>query len=400
MARRRNKLTAKQVHGLTKPALHSDGDGLYLQISKTGAKSWIMRYMIDGAIKTMGLGPYPTISLAAARERADCARRVRADGVDPLAQRRAEQCAAKVASAREKTFTDVADEYVAAHKAGWRSEKTLYIWRHSLCYYAGAAFGSAPIAEVSRERIVAMLEPIWTVKPETAGRVRRHVESVLAYAIARGYRSGDNPALWRGALQFALPALSKVQTVRHHPALPYKDAPSFMQALAKEEGAAARALQFAILTASRTGEVLGAAWSEINLSEQIWTIPGERMKTGALHRVPLSPPAIEILGEAAARRESDFVFPGQGRGKPLSNMAFLMLLRRMKRSDITAHGFRSTFRDWAGDATSYPRELIESALAHMIGNEVERAYRRGDGLEKRRLLMYDWGNFLNKNKKD
>lgn len=374
--------------------MHSDGDGLYLQISKTGAKSWVLRYMIGGAVKTMGLGPYPTTGLAAARERAEECRRVRADGGDPLSVRRTEQRAAKIAAARSKTFAEVADEYIAAHESAWRSAKTRYIWKHSLEAYAGKAFGTVAIADVTRENILEALRPIWSEKPETAGRVRRHVEAVMAFAIARNYREGENPAIWRGGLQFALPALSKVQTVQHHSALPYSEAPSFLRALAKEVGVTPLALRFAILTATRTSETLGATWDEIDVAGRLWTIPAARMKGRREHRIPLSTAAQAILEEASAFRESSCVFPGQRRGRPLSNMAFLMLLRRMKRADLTAHGFRSTFRDWAGDATDYPREVIETALAHMVGDEVERAYRRGDALEKRRALMEDWGSFL------
>ena len=386
-----NKLSAKAVDKLRAPGLHGDGGGLYLQVSATGARSWIYRYKVDGAVKTMGLGPLPAVSLREAREKAQGARRIRVDGLDPLTNKREQRAAQRRKAARAKTFAEVAREYIDAHKAAWRGDKTQIGWERSLFNYA-AELGAVPIADVGKTHILDTLRPWWTAHPETARRLRRHLESVLAFAVAHGYRDGSNPALWRGNLQFALPALGKIERVQHHAAIPFPELPAFIAELGEETSLSARALEFCILTACRTTEVLQAAWSEIDLDAATWSISAERMKGGRAHRVPLTDAALELLHAAADHRRDGFVWPGQRQGRPLSNMAFLMLLRRMGRSGITAHGFRSAFRDWAAETTHFPNHVVEMALAHSIGNAVEAAYRRGDLFDKRRQLMAEWAD--------
>ena len=382
--------------------LHADGAGLYLQITKGGARSWVYRYQAGGSVKTIGLGPARDVSLKQARERAAECRKLRIQGKDPLAHKRATlQSVEPVEPATlqpappVKTFADVAAEYIQAHKVGWKSAKTLYIWRHSLEHYAAKAFGAVAIDKIDNPMVLALLRPIWNEKPETAGRVRRHVESVLNFARAHEYRTGDNPAAWRGNLQFAFVEQGKVRPVEHHAALPYAELPAFLKLLRERSGVGVLAFEFAILTACRTSEVLGATWQEVDFDSRLWSIPGARMKAGKPHGVPLSERAIEVLKAAADfRRGADFfVWPGDRPGRPLSNMTFLMLLRRMERSDLTAHGFRSTFRDWVSETTDFPGEVAEMALAHVVANKVEAAYRRGDLLAKRRELMDAWAAF-------
>ena len=330
-------LTARQAETRKTPGLFADGGGLYLAVTG-GGKSWIFRYQVAGRRRDMGLGSADTFSLADAREKAREARRLVAEGTDPIEARRAARAA----------------QVFAATKA---------------------------------------IEPIWAKKPETAGRVRGRIECILDYAAAREWRTGDNPARWRGHLENLLPKPSKVRRVEHHAALPYADMAAFMAELRGQEGTAARALEFTILTAARTGEVLGARWGEINLAERLWAIPAGRMKGGREHRVPLSPAALAIVEKMAAIRSSEFLFPGGLAGRPLSNMAMLVLLRRMGRDDLTAHGFRSSFRDWAAERTGFPAEVAEMALAHVVGDKVEAAYRRGDLFQKRRQLAESWAKF-------
>ncbi len=342
----------------------------------------------------MGLGSAFDVSLAEARERAYQLRKMVKDGIDPKEEREREAMAAKVEQAKLVTFAECAKDYIEAHRAGWSNKKHAQQWTNTLTTYAFPFFGELPVAEVDTALVVRCLEPIWTTKPETASRVRGRVEAVLDYATVRTFRQGENPARWKGHLQNLLPKRSKVRKVKHHKALPYADIHPFMAALAEQEGNAARCLEFTILTAARSGESLGAQWSEVDLEARTWTIPEERMKGGRAHRVPLSPSAVELLQKMQEIRQNDFIFPGQRAGKPLSNMAMLMVLRRMKRDDLTAHGFRSTLRDWAAETTSYPNELLEMALAHTIRDKAEAAYRRGDLFEKRRQLMEDWADHV------
>jgi integrase len=350
----------------------------------------------------MGLGSLALYGLQEARGKALDARRLRHEGIDPIETRRANRLRERLEAARAMTFRQCAESYIASHRAGWRNPKHAAQWEATLTTYAYPAIGTLPVQAIDTGLVCKVLEPIWTAKPETAGRVRGRIEAILDWAKARDYRAGENPARWRGHLDKLLPARSKFAKVEHHAALPYSEMPGFIAGLQAQQGIAARALEFAILTATRTGETMGARWSELNLAEKIWVIPEQRMKAGKEHRVPLSARALAILREFqalcpdAARSSDQFVFRGDKAGKPLSNMAFQMLLRRMGRNDLTAHGFRSSFRDWASERTGFPAEVAEMALAHVVGNKVESAYRRGDLFDKRRKLMDSWVEFCNK----
>jgi integrase len=390
MARASNKLSPVEVKGIGRRGMYHDGGGLYLQVSAAGAKSWIFRFMLDGRSREMGLGPVHAIPLADARKRAAECRRMRFDGIDPIEVRRGEREQKKVDAAKSITFDVCAAAYIDAHKAGWKNAKHRDPWPTTLNTYASPVFGPLPVQAVDVGLVMKALEPIWQTKSETASRLRGRIEAVLDWATVRGYRKGDNPARWRGHLDKLLPARSKFQKVEHHPALPYDELADFVAMLRSQEGIAARALEFLILTATRTGEVIGARWDEVDLGEKIWVVPAARMKAGREHRVPLSGSAVAILEEMKKIRESDFVFPGGKRGKPLSNMAMLAVLKRIGRSDLTNHGFRSSFRDWAGERTNFPREVAEMALAHTVGDKVEAAYRRGDLFQKRRQMMDGW----------
>lgn len=394
MANAINKLSAAKISKLSKPGLYGDGGSLYLQITQGGVKSWLFRYMINGKARGMGLGPLHTVSLAEARSRALAARKRLLDGIDPLEVKHREKATKQATQAKAKTFSECAEAYISAHRAGWKNEKHGAQWESTLETYAEPVFGKTPVSEIDTALVMKVLEPIWTEKTETATRVRGRIESVLDWATVRGYRSGDNPARWKGHLDHLLPKRSKVQKVVHHPALPYKEAPAFMALLATQQSTAAHALRFLILTATRTSEVLGMQWEEVDMTERTWTIPAGRMKMGKEHRIPLSSATIKILKTQKAQKQSNYVFPGQKENAPLSNMAFLQLLKRMERTDITAHGFRSTFRDWVGETTHYPREVAEAALAHMIKDKAEAAYARGDLFKKRAEMMKAWADYL------
>jgi integrase len=393
MGGRLNRLSAVEVKAFDQNGMYHDGGGLYLQVSGGGAKSWIYRFMLDGRPREMGLGPLNVISLAEARKRAAECRRMRHDGIDPIEARRAQRGQKKLEAAKAMTFDVCAAAYIEAHKDGWKNGKHAEQWAGSLRNYASPVFGSLPVQAVDLTLVMRALEPIWKTKPETASRLRGRIEAVLDWAKVRGYRNGENPARWRGHLDKLLPARAKIQKVEHHPALPYAEIGGFMEMLRGQESIGAGTLEFLILTAARTGEIIGAQWDEIDLSEKVWVIPEARMKAGREHRVPLSKGAIAVVAQMKELRESDFVFPGGKKGKPLSNMAMLAVLKRMGRNDLTAHGFRSTFRDWAAERTNFPREVVEMALAHTIENKVEAAYRRGDLFQKRRQLMDAWARF-------
>ena len=393
MASRSNRLSAVEVKGINRKGMYHDGAGLYLQVSTRGAKSWIYRFMLNGRPREMGLGPLTALSLAAARKRAAKCRELRLDGIDPIEARKEQRDQRRLEAARAMTFDMCAAAYVDAHKAGWKNSKHAKQWPRTLATYAGPVFGSLPVQAIDVALVMKSLEPIWRSKPETASRLRGRIEAVLDWATVRGYRRGENPARWRGHLDKLLPARSKIRKVEHHPALPYAEIAEFIKALRDQEGVAARALEFLILTAARSGEVIGAQWDEVDLEEGVWIVPGTRMKAGREHRVPLSGAALAILEQSRQMRESEFVFPGSKRGKPLSDMSMLAMLKRMGRDDLTAHGFRSTFRDWAAERTNFPREVVEMALAHTIESKVEAAYRRGDLFQKRRQLMEGWARF-------
>lgn len=390
MSRRLHRLTALGIRQKKKPGLYADGGGLYLRVSPTGARSWVFRYRQRGGRHDKGLGSVAAVSLAQARRKAGDDRTTLSEGRDPIQDRRQSEAALMAGSV---TFKDCAEAYIRAHKDGWRNAKHAVQWGASLEAYVYPVFGALPVGEIDIPHVMRALEPIWKVKTETASRVRGRIEAVLDWARVSGYRSSDNPARWRGQLANLLPARARVRPVQHHPALPYAEIGNFMQDLRGQEGEAARALEFLILTAARTGEVIGANWDEINFETATWTIPASRIKAGKDHRVPLSPPAIKLLKAQAEVRQSSWLFAGGKQGRPLSSNAMLALLRRMERSDLTAHGFRSTFRDWAAELTNYPREIAEAALAHRIPDPTERAYRRGDLFAKRARLMAEWARY-------
>jgi integrase len=406
-------LSAREVATKAKPGLYGDGDNLFLKVTPSGTKSWVFRYSVPAPDKgegkrrrhAIGLGRYPRVSLADARSKAEIYGKTLENyreglaELDPAAAKRAKAAERRLLVAKAMTFRQCAEAYIGAHQAGWRNAKHGAQWGATLDAYVYPVFGKLAVAGVDVGLVLKAIEPIWTTKPETASRVRGRIESILDWAKARGYRDGENPARWRGHLDHLLPKKSKVATVaraakgrsEHHAALPYVEIAGFMAALREQEGVAARALEFAILTATRTGEVIGARWDEVSLVDRLWTIPGERMKAGKEHRVPLSDAAVAIL--KALPRKGAYVFAGAREGSPLSNMALLMTLRRMERGELTTHGFRSTFRDWAAERTSFPAEVAEMALAHAVGDKVEAAYRRGDLFEKRRQLADAWAKF-------
>lgn len=382
MARAQSKLTDTECKAASKPGMLSDGGGLYLHVKPSGAKSWAFIWKQGGKRNEMGLGVYPTIRLAKARTLASENRQAVAEGRNPIAERKKEA---------EPTFAECADMFLASMEGQWRNEKHRAQWRMTLSEYA-KPLGSKRVSEIGTDDVLKVLSPIWQDKAETASRLRGRIERVLDYAKARGWRTGENPALWRGHLKSILPVRQRL-TRGHHAAMPYRDVPAFMEALPGKEAMAARALEFLILTAARSGEVLGATWDEMDLENGVWTVPASRMKAGKKHRVPLSERALAIVTALHETRISPFVFPGQKKDRPLSNMAFEMLMRRMKADAFTAHGFRSAFRDWAGDETHFSRDVAEQALAHRVGDATEQAYRRADALDKRRKLMMAWADY-------
>ena len=393
MARKAKELSALVVGRLTVPGHHAVGgvDGLYLYINAAGARSWVLRTMVGGKRRHMGLGGFPDVPLAKAREKARSAREEIAQGIDPIAQRMATASLLRAQQATEKTFEQAAQGYIEAHSDTWKNAKHRSQWTSTLETYAYPFMGKLLVRDVGQEHVLNALEPIWKTKNETASRLRGRIENVLDWATVRKYRTGENPARWKGHLDMLLPASSKVQKVEHHRALPFESMPNFIIELRKRQGTAARALEFAILCAARSGEVRGASWTEIDLATGVWTVPPIRMKSGKEHRVPLSEAAIRILNSHSHQEGNDLVFPAP-RGGQLSDMTLTAVMRRME-VDAVPHGFRSTFRDWVGECTNYPREVAEQALAHSLVSKVEAAYRRGDALEKRRQLMEDWAKF-------
>ncbi len=387
-----NRLNALSVQRATRPGLLMDGGGLGLQISREGSKSWIFRFSLNKKTRTMGLGPINTISLASARELAfECRKQVKS-GIDPIEARQRSRANSVAENLKIITFDQCAEAYISAHRVSWRNIKHGDQWTNTLKTYASPVIGRLPVQVVDTSLVMRILEPIWSTKNETASRVRSRIELVLAWATVRGYRSGQNPAIWRNHLDKLLPARARVQKVRHFAALPFEEIGEFMAKLRKEDGTGARALEFMILTASRTSETLKARMQEFNFDESIWTIPSERMKTGVEHRVPLSPRALAIALEMRAQVEGEFLFSGARKKRPLSNMALLKVIRRIGYK-VTGHGFRSTFRDWAAERTNFSHEVCEQALAHTIRNKVESAYRRGDLLLKRQVLMTEWAKY-------
>lgn len=391
------KLNPKQVENLAEPGTYEDGDGLRLVVKATGRKSWVLRYQLNGKRREMGLGSFPDVGLKAARLAAADQRKLLTAGTDPMAARdagrEALRASERAAAAKAITFKKAATDYIAAHRAGWKNAKHAQQWENTLATYADPIIGHLPVSEVATAHVLEILQPIWTTKTETASRVRNRIELVLDAAKARGLRGGENPARWRGHLDKLLPKRAKVRAVEHHTALPWPELPVFMDELAKHDALSYAAIRLTILTACRTSEVLGATWDEVDLESHTWTIPAARMKAGKDHRVPLSDAAQKVLGGLPRIDDSPYLFPGARQGRPLSNLAMLMGLRRMGRGNLTMHGFRSTFRDWAAERTQYPREVCEMALAHKVAEGAEAAYWRGDIFEKRRALMVDWAQY-------
>lgn len=402
MSREIGKLSALSVSRLKEQGLHSDGGGLYLRVTASGGKFWAFRYMLYGKAREMGLGALHALPLAKARLKSAECRKQLSEGIDPIAARTEVRTKARMEVGRDKTFRQCAEAYIEAHEAGWRNAKHVQQWTNTLKDYVYPVFGDILVQRVNVAMVMKVIDPIWQTKTETAKRIRGRIEVILDWAKVREYREGENPARWRGHLQNLLAAPSKVKKVRHQAALSYNQIGAFIASLRKQNtDMSALAAEFTILTASRTSEVIGATWDEIDFARAAWTIPSDRIKAGKEHRVALSSAAIDILKKLDGERDKytgkpEFVFGGRKKGKPLSNMAMLALLRRMNRRDITVHGFRSTFRDWAAEQTNFPREVAEAALAHAVEDKVEAAYRRSDLFEKRRLMMEQWARYCQK----
>ncbi|TVO65932.1 tyrosine-type recombinase/integrase [Denitromonas ohlonensis] len=396
MPKKVGPLADREVRKISAPGMHAVGGepGLYLQVLPSGRRTWVLRYSIGGKRREMGLGGYPAVLLKDARDRAKEQRGNIAKGIDPVDKRAAERAADKAEKARRKTFDWCASQYIEAHAAGWRNAKHAQQWRNTLNTYASPVIGRMPVQDITTDDVLKILTPIWPIKTETASRVRSRIELVMSWAKAKKFRTGENPAVWRGNLDCLLAKPAKVKAVRHHPALPYHDITAFMADLRAREGMGARALEFAILTAARSNEIRGATWDEIDLERRIWTVPSSRMKAGKEHAIPLSDAAVQLLRALPRFAESNLVFVGL-RGKPLSDATLLAVTKRMN-AECVPHGFRSTFRDWAGETTGHPREVIEHALAHQLPDKAEAAYARGTLLQKRRRLMDDWARFCAK----
>lgn len=387
-----HKLTAAKVKNAG-AGKHEDGGGLRLVVSQTGAKKWVLRFTIDGRRREMGLGSYPDVSLADAREKATGCRNQAKEGIDPIEARALEP-------ELIPTFTTCAARYIRGHRRGWKNAKHARQWARTLKTYARPVIGKKPVDQISTEDVLEILKPIWNEKTETAKRVQGRIENILDYAAAHKYRDHLNPAQWRGHLDKLLPKPSRVKQVTHHPAMPYTEVPQFMKDLADLKSVSSLALRFLILTATRTSEVLQAKWDEIDLKNAVWTIPPERMKSRREHRVPLSDSALALLESLPRVKDNPYLFVGSRHGQPLSNMALLQVMRNMgygvngDRGRYVPHGFRSSFRDWAGEVSSFPRDVAEMALAHVIENKVEAAYRRGDLFTKRREMMQEWADAI------
>jgi len=381
------------INRLKEPGMHAVGGvaGLYLQVTGSGARSWVLRAMVAGKRRDMGLGGFPDVTVAQAREKARAARQRLEEGIDPIEERKQARSALAAARAAAKTFEDCVEGFMKAKESEWRNPKHRQQWQNTLDTYAGPVMGQLLVGDVALPHVLKVLEPIWSDKTETATRVRGRIEQVLDWATVRGYRKGDNPARWKGHLDQLLAKPRKIAKVEHHAAVSVDGVAAFLADLRAMDGIGARALEFAILTAARSGEVRGALWAEFDLKEKVWTVPGERMKGKVEHRVPLSKQAIELLEELPRFEKVEVVFPGV-KGQVLSDMTLSAVMRRMK-VDAVPHGFRSTFRDWAAERTNFPRDLAEMALAHVIESKVEAAYRRGDMLAKRLKMMQAWADF-------
>jgi integrase len=391
------ELTALAVSKLRRPGLHAAGGakGLGLKIMPSGSRAWVLRVVVAGKRREYGLGSYPTVTLASARERARSMLDQLFAGVDPADAKKQAKSALAAQRAKAVTFKTLAEQYIAQHEASWKNAKHAAQWTTTLKTYAFPVCGHMVAADIDVATVLRVLEPIWLDKTETASRLRGRLEAVLDYATAKGLREGPNPARWKGNLALTLPAKRKVSPVEHHPAIPVKYMPKFFKSLQEREGMAARALEFLTLTAARSGEVRGAQWNEIDLAKKIWVVPAERMKAKREHRVPLSTQAIALLKSLPSKKAGSLVFPGRKPTTKLSDMALTAVMRRME-IEAVPHGLRSSFRDWVGEETFYPREVAEMALAHAVGNAVEAAYRRGDLFEKRRAMLNDWATYLSR----
>ncbi|NHV27698.1 site-specific integrase [Burkholderia sp. D-99] len=398
MPRKATELGALAVSKLSKPGKHAVGrvPGLVLQISPTGTKSWLLRVTVGDRRREIGLGPYPAVRLQEAHAKAQATRDEIASGIDPVLARKEIASRLRASQAFEMTFEEAANRFIKAKAPEWKNSKHGDQWRNTLAEYAYPKIGNLMVRHVARAHVMEILEPMWTTKTETASRVRGRLEAILDWAKVKGFRDdGTNPASWRGNLDKLLSAPKRTKRVRNHPALPIDQMATFMETLRATAGVSARCLEFAILTAARSGEARGARWNEIDVRRGVWSIPAERMKAKKEHRVPLSPAALELLRAIERVEDQDLVFPSPRSGSVLSDMALLELMRR-QHLDATPHGFRSTFRDWAGEYTNYPRELAEVALAHIKADATEAAYWRGDVLERRRRMMTDWAEFISR----
>ena len=394
MPRKARELSPLEVRRLTTPGRWSVGgvDGLALQVTAPDARSWVLRVTAAGKQRELGLGSFPSVTLADARERARALRAQLVSGEDPVAERQAARSAAAAERAAQQTFSALAAQYIAQHASGWKNAKHAAQWTATLKTYAEPVLGALLVRDITTAHVIQVLDPIWLTKTETATRVRSRMELVLDFGTARGLREGPNPARWRGNLDAALPKPARVAKVQHHPAVPVADVAAVMARLRQRQGMGARALEFTVLTAARSGEVRGATWAEFDLEKALWTVPAERMKAGREHRVPLTAPALALLVALPKGKADEPVFAAP-RGGQLSDMTLTAVMRRMA-LEAVPHGFRSTFRDWAAERTNYPAEVAEMALAHAVGDKVEAAYRRGDLFEKRRQMMADWAAFL------
>lgn len=398
MARTLNRLSTFKVEKAKRPGMYADGGGLYLRVADGGSKQWIFRYVANGRLRDMGIGPCHALSLAEARERATEARKLRLNGIDPIAYKHAQRAAAVAEAARAMTFKQCAEGYIKDNEAEWTNPKHRREWVTTLTRYVYPVLGELPVASIDTPLVLKVVKPLWERAPETASRVRGRIENVLGWATVHHFRAGDNPARWRGLLEHALPARAKVAKVKHYAALPYAQAGAFMAKVRQDIRVAARCLEFITLTAARVSEANVATWNEIDFANRVWTAPAERMKADKEHRVPLSNAALVVLEAMRAIRHSDYIFPGQRNAHAVSANSVLRLAKEAAGAsvDVTTHGLRSTFRDWAAERSNFPNEVVEMALAHAIPSAVEKAYRRGDLLGKRRNLMEAWAEFCAK----
>jgi integrase len=396
MARTLNRLSNLKVDRAKRAGMYADGGGLYLRVAEGGSKQWIFRYGVNGRLRDMGIGPVHTLTLTEAREKATAARKLRLDGIDPIEHKNAQRAAQRVAAAKAMTFKQCAEGYIKDNEAKWTNPKHRKEWETTLSTYVYPDLGPLPVAAINTALVLKVLKPLWGRIPETASRVRGRIENVLGWATVHHYRTGDNPARWKGLLEHALPARSKVAKVKHHAAIPYADVGSFMAKVRQDARVGARCLEFIALTAVRVSEANIASWEEIDFVNRVWTVPAERLKARKEHRIPLSDAARAVLETMRASRHSDYIFPGERKARAVGANTVLRIAKEAAGVDITTHGLRSTFRDWAAERTSFPREVAEMALAHAIPNAVEAAYRRGDLFDKRRKLMDAWAAYCAK----